>query len=469
MSRRLHPSRDGNRKPQHPSSTQPLHTQHAAAPRQPVICCKREETVDYLKKGFVVIVVALLCSFAVLNLEYPSVARNTAELSKNRGNHAVQSPASSKPLKKKTSKLGSRSVVARDEFFRKSPPKNVLDAYFSFVPPNWETDRDRLRLQPTWQCFHDDSSSTPKLVVLQMFRSASSVLRNYFRAYAKVCHRSLALVSQCIDLGVEFLSKPTDIWRNGKTTSRAAMDCWLISATNRTGHDVESKPDGYKDRVTWAFMQAMDILTGHLPLLGSDAHWWGNDTQYILMLRHPLPKFVSQVLFVNQAPDDMPLHRAVALVNRTLHNRLSSSSSRKQYYESTVNYLIKPSQRDWVYREAVEWTHEQRTKLAMANLFGHKVLVGLVDRIPETVQMLAHVLDTAHEVPELVEHFSNSSQSNINNRTDSVIAAMDADLLARLREFLKYDMRVYDYARQLHEHQYKWMQEDTRAEEQDKE
>jgi hypothetical protein len=424
-------------------------------------CTLEQHSNRFVMRGSVAYLAIALCSLATLNLQSRLTSRNVA----------VQQ-ALDDVFEYHTDSRANRSEVTPDEFFHKPPPSSEVDAYFYFSPPDWNADAHLLRLKPTWQC--SSSSDATKLVVLHMFRSASSTVRAFFRAYSLACGRSMALVSQCIDLGIEYIlpSASSDVWRNGRTSPRVAMECWLNSATNRTGGIIPSSPEGLKDRLTTDFLKenAFDILAGHFPLLGSDAYWFDKEkVQYVVMIRHPLAKFVSQVLFHNKLGDNATVRDYVALVNRTAHNRLSIDF----VYESIANYLISPSQKDWVGAAAVEWTPEQRMNLTLSNLFGHKVLVGLVDRMAESVEMLAYVLDTAQEIETLTNYFAASEAHELYpplihmNRTRQVVAAIERNVgvAATLQELLQYEMRVYDYARQLHEWQYKWMQEEKRASE----
>ena len=434
----------------------------------------------------VAVMMSIVCLIAVLNLQrgddsHSTSPRKTLVHNQQGGAYFVEQASLEAPLQSKNNRIprkGTRPRVSKTEFFGKSPPQDVLDEYFQFEPIDWQRDKNRLRLRPAWQCtqFPSDGKSQPstKFIVLQMFRSESSTLRAFFRAYTAVCGRSMALVSQCVDLGVEFM-QGKDIWRSGKTSPRAATDCWLTSAVDRQGNALSSNPEGMKDRVNTAFLQEhdFDILAGSLPL-GSHESWLKDYShevriQHIVMLRDPLEKFISHCLTLNKAKNDLTVEQAVALVNRTASAKLDSGT----YFQSLCNYLITPQQRDWVYREFIEWTPEQMVNLALSNIFMHNILVGMADRLAETVQMLAFVLDKEHEVSNLVTYFSSTEKlkatksfTRMDNeyRTKAIAEAIRRDdmVSVTLGKFLQYEQEIYDAARKLHLKQYEWMQEDIK-------
>jgi hypothetical protein len=409
------------------------------------------------------VLLLVMLTYATVRLQVQISSRNTAiEI-----NQAYTELPSRLTGESNTLKVGVRYPIPANEFFHKSPPSSVLNGYFSFEPPDWERDADRLRLKPTWKCSDDPSERFTKVIFLHLTRSAGSTLRPFFRAYSNLCHRGIAIVSQCVDLGLESM-KGGDIWRNGETGPQAAKDCWLSLATNRTGSEILSNPGGFMGRMNTAFLKDhdIDILAGHLSL-GSESYWLDSSReqpQYVVFVRHPLAKYVSQILLVERA-DNLTIQEAVALVNRSAARELEQRS----YHDTFSSYLITPQQKEWVDVENVEWTPERRVNLTLSNLFQRPVLVGVVDRFPESLQMLGYVLDKDGEANNLVNFFSSPPNSTKlyeklgnRNRTLAVVEAIeqDASVSATLREFLRYELEIYEYALELHVKQYQWMQQD---------
>ncbi len=357
-----------------------------------------------------------------------------------------------------TAALKLRGTIDHDEFFHTSPSIFGLSERLRFSPPDWDTEKGRLKLYPMWSCDDDTSTRRNKVFYLHMSRSAGSTMRPFFRAYSKVCQRSIAAVNICVDLGIESTSG-NDQWQNGELSPYAATECLLSGPTSRDGDAIESQLNG---RVSSQFLTEndFDVLTGNIPL---GSHMWTEQAVlYVVMIRQPMARFVSEMIF-RYGSERMSIPELVALVQRTTATRLQA----KNYRDSYSSYFITPEQKKWADVENIELTTETRMNLALNNLVSNKVLVGLVERLPESLQMIQYAIDSNHEVDNLFTFFASPIETvsimQGNNRTNDVIKAIEEDetLHAHLQELLKYESRFYEYAHQLHEHQYKWMLEDS--------
>jgi hypothetical protein len=351
-----------------------------------------------------------------------------------------------------------RGTINHDEFFHTNPSTFGLPEQLRFHPADWETEKSRLKLQPMWSCDDDPSTRRNKVFYLHMSRSAGSTMRSLFRAYSKVCQRSIASVNICVDLGIES-TFGNDQWQNGELSPYAATECLLSGPTTREGDTIESQLNG---RVSSQFLadNDFDILTGNIPL-GSNM-WTEQAVLYVAMIRQPLARFVSEMIF-RYGSERMSIPELAALVQRTTTTRLQ----RKNYRDSYTSYFITPEQKKWADVENIELTTETRTNLALNNLVSNNILVGLAEKLPESLQMLQYAIDSKNEVDNLFSFFASPTETvsvmQGNNRTKEVIRAIEEDetLHSNLRELLKYETKFYEYAQQLHEHQYKWMLEDS--------
>lgn len=349
--------------------------------------------------------------------------------------------------------------VHQDEFFHKSPSALDLPEHLRFIPPNWDMEKSSLKLNPIWNCNDDPNTRQSKVFYLHMSRSAGATMRPLFRAYSKVCHRSIASIGMCVDLGIESTSG-TDIWQNGELGPYAATECLLSSATSREGDPIESQLNG---RVSSQFLAEsnIDVVTGHLPL-GSHATWTDQHALYVVMIRHPLARFVSEII-LRYGTERMGVQELMTLVKRSTASRLKAN----RYRDAYSSYFITPEQMEWADVENIELTTETRTELALNNLVSNKILIGLVERIPESLKMIQYAIDTTHHADSLFNFFASpintESITKGSNRTRDVIRAIEDDgtFSANLRELLKYEYRFYKYALQLHENHYKWMLEDS--------
>jgi len=359
-----------------------------------------------------------------------------------------------------------RPTVGRDEFVHKGASVEEISAYFS-VTANFD---EVEKIDPMWVC--SDYTTNPrerqkKLVFLHIWRSAGATVRALLRAYAHYCQASIVTVSHCTDLGREYMEGP-ETWANGKSSrTLSGSDCILGSAANRTGHDIN------KTKVSTSFLEneGIDILAGHVPL-GCNEFWRdrsGNvvDVQYVVFLRHPLHTFVSSLLFANRGVKNSVssasysyVDAGFARVNETIWNM----NSKGLYHERYSKLLITPEQKAWVQQERVIWTHERRVNLTLSNIVKHKIVVGIVERLPESLVMLQYLLDGGQEASGLFEYFSSNKTVGLigdymqtQNETLAVVERLrrHPQLMGMLEDVLKFEQQIYDWGLMVHERQYR--------------
>jgi hypothetical protein len=355
----------------------------------------------------------------------------------------------------------SRVAIARDEFMNKRLSEVEIASYFRFDPVEKDAALKRM-----WTC--SDPGIPPdgrskKLVYLHISRVAGMTIRTMLRAYADYCKTSLALVSHCLDLGTEFM-QGDDHWANGKGSRRAGQNCFMSYAVNRTGHQTDFATATMA--VTTTFLENnIDILAGKIPL-GSDQYWMNSrgehvDAQYVVFVRDPLSKFVSEFLYANRMRN-LTVENAVELIGTFT----TSQRALGLYHEKYSGQLITPEQKNWATTHGALWSPDRRTNLTLANIANKKILVGITERMPESVQLLEFVIDVENEVPNLFKFFGTDERllirgrSSTRNMTEPVLAQIRKDvvIMALLKEYLKFEDRIYDYALQLHERQYRWYQ-----------
>lgn len=369
---------------------------------------------------------------------------------------------------------GNRTQLQQGEFFKIKPSNASLQHFFSF--DNTIDAGDNVLLNPLWNCSiritedgrHLDDGRNRKLIFLHIPRTAGSTIRALLRAYSDFCHAGFAVVNRCVDLSFRQLNG-NSIWRNGRESLAADQDCVLMYIANRTSGTRSLATTPIEPSVvSTALLQIMqvDILSGQLSI-GSDEGWYTTgsngkqvnlEAQYVAFFRQPLHKFVSETMFHTTASDSLSIEEAVALVNSTAFNAKRDG----RYYEKYSNYLITPEQKDFVDRERVKWSPERRVNLTLTNLLKKSVLVGVVERMPESMQLLKYVLDGENETSTIFQFFSSTERvsklANVasNNRTEAIVKQIrqDAMLLASLEEYLKYETQIYEFAVQIHERQY---------------
>jgi hypothetical protein len=353
-----------------------------------------------------------------------------------------------------------RSRVARDEFMNKRLSEAEIASYFRFDPVPKDATLERM-----WTCSDNGTPKdgrSKKLVYLHVSRAAGMTVRTLFRAYADYCKAGLALVSHCLDLGLEYM-QGYEYWANGKGSQRAGENCFMSYSVNRTGHQSPFGPGP----VNTAFLkESIDILAGKIPL-GSDQYWMDSrgehvDVQYVVFVREPLQKFVSEVLYANRLRN-LTVNDAVELIG----TYTASQRSLGRYHEKYSGQFITPEQRHWATSHGVLWSPDRRTNLTLANINNKNILVGVTEHMQQSVKLLEFVIDNEHEVPSLFKFFGSDERLLVRgklgtkNMTEPVVQQIrnNATMLGLVMEYLKFEEIIYDYCLQLHDRQYQWFQE----------
>jgi hypothetical protein len=326
-------------------------------------------------------------------------------------------------------------------------------------------------MEPIWSCANNNKNDKnndngragrrqEKLLVHILPRSGGMTFRALLKGYSMVCNTSLAIVSKCLFLGREYMERGDvqNNWSNGLDTIQEGKSCVLESATNRSGQVIPPLTDG---RLNTDFLveHDLDIVAGQFPM-GADEFWIANRSKVparnIVMFRDPLERFVSQFMRIHKLSS---LDDTIQLMEETVKEKVSSD----QFYEVYSRMLIRPDQRDWVQQERVSWTSEQRLNLTIKNLMESNAVIGILERMDTTVDLLRYVLDKDRQVPDVAfdyfgstklrsrlgELYGNSTQTvleRINSSTDRLLREL-------LHEYLYYERRIYDWAVRRHKQQ----------------
>ncbi|KAL7576685.1 hypothetical protein ACA910_005611 [Epithemia clementina (nom. ined.)] len=396
-----------------------------------------------------------------------------------------------------------RPLVPSNDFVFQSASAQEVDAYLRFDPPSRSELRAHFQrnsrvLQPMWTCHSNHNRSTNKLVYLQMVRSGTTMIRALLKAYAQVCHAGLAMVTECLDLGWPSLVVNDDDKKNNDTSNTSWVnsavgsphymsECQLTALEERNGtsHDFdfnESNP------VSTHLLQehGVDILAGFLPL-GSAARWKQTpptqhdddnndkstrpesssmvDARYVVFLRDPLSRFVSQWLMPPWTANGT-ISTVLSNIHRAVTLRRTRPRPRYHRHEKISNILITPEQRYWAEQENVEWTWERQVNVSKANLIHHNVLVGILERTKESLALLQYVMDGEYKLSAAFSLFASSSSSSASDkipifhemkqtreRTRQVVQAIrsNATMHALMDDYLRYEYEIYNFALQVNE------------------
>jgi len=316
-------------------------------------------------------------------------------------------------------------------------------------------------LEQIWQC-KDQDRSDKKLVFVHVFKTAGSTIRSILQAYSHHCNAGLAIVVSCTSLSVDSLRMRTT-WRNNQGR-RAGNQCILKKAFGRE-QNMLPIPEGESINATY-LEQHIDILGGHLPM-GSDFGWKNHkgqqvDAQYLVFLRDASRKYVSGVLYKNPK---LTMEEIILKIKAFVINE----RSKKKYYEKYSSYLISPTQIEHFSNQGIELTREQRVNLTMVNLLQSKIVIGIVERMSESMELMKYTLDRNNELTSMFEFFGMKDKSGkmqskeVNKSILSSSAVLlelekDPEFMEILREYVKYDNQIHTFAMELHRRQYQAMQ-----------
>jgi len=369
-----------------------------------------------------------------------------------------------------------RETRVQDEFYL----KNFSDIYdFTGSNKRLHTPRDKSGLkdklnftapsiddyhavmEPIWEC-NDPSAlegRKKKLIFVHSFRTAGSTVKALLQGYAKMCHAGAALVVFCQSVSWQSLTQGN--WVNGDGYRRRGQ-CQMRRALSRDGTEVEGM-----GLFNSSFLEAnIDTLAGNLPL-GIESGWKTEegkmvDTQYVAFFRDPVHKYVSGTLYNRRG---LTINETVKMIKK----RVNDAVDENNFYDKSSSYLITPAQKAVFDKYGFGLSNEESASLAMANLVQKNALVGIVERMSESLEMLQHIIDEEGVTDPMFVYFGKKdangtirdvrvNQSPIS--TAEVVAEMEKDepYMKVMRDYLKWEDKVYKFALGMHMRQFEYIQ-----------
>lgn len=383
---------------------------------------------------------------------------------------------------------GNRTTVFPDEFFLVRPSNANFTAFFQLDKARLDF-KNSAPLEPLWTCspgtmvtgtrgrnlYAKERHATTgerkrKFIFLHVSRTAGFTMRALLKAYASKCEANIVAVTRCVDLN--FLQmEGSDTWRNGRDSTAAGQTCFLTqffnqSAPKAKGQQLVLMPTDGRISSTLLRDSKVDILMGRLSL-GVDEYWYSSDggenrreaanAQYVAFFRDPLHRFVSEIMSMRTG--SLTIEESAQFV----FEAALVASSQGRYLMHYSNYMITPRQKHWVDREGLLWTPERRLNLTLSNLIEENLLVGLFERMTESLEMLQLTMDREYQVPEIFEFFKSSDNvnklANISNKNQTLAIVeriqKDNGMMATISEYIKYDKKIYETAVRRHAKQYR--------------
>jgi hypothetical protein len=206
--------------------------------------------------------------------------------------------------------------------------------------------------------------------------------------------------------------------------------------------------------------------------MGSGRAWMNEqsnsgDVQYIAFFRDPISKYISGRLYIwDEWKRDLSFNETVS----RLKEQISKKYEEGKYSTEFKKYIITPEQRSQFKTNGIVPTIDQLTNLTMSNLVNHEVVVGIVERMSESLELLQFVMDSDRQLTSLFQKYgmkdkddkSEVVEKNKSGHSTSAILEelrRDQKFFQKFQEFVKYDQIIYDFALELHERQYHWLRQ----------
>lgn len=331
----------------------------------------------------------------------------------------------------------------------------------------------------------------PFIAFVHVYKTAGSTLRDFFARYTHGCKKSLILVIGCTDVKSKVINSG-DNWDNCRLK-------YTIDARNDIQETDEKKKEErvYPTVNTTILKSQFDVLAGHYRIGMLDYIFPPQSIRHVLFLRQPIDRYVSSILYRANRFDKNKkesVQETAAFIKRSVYE----SRDRNDYLESILKYLLTPEQKELASKKKT--STREKTQLAIDNLVYYNTIVGMTETFSESMQILSHafvdnieyssderedyvlgIMDTyiddsqsssTKEKKEVERENENKTATtirmNISQRgsisTSSVVAELkkDAAFMPVLREFLKYELIVVDFALKMHHMQYDLVVESNR-------
>jgi hypothetical protein len=393
-----------------------------------------------------------------------------------------------------------------------SPPKpDARQLASQHVPiiPTYTEALAKVAVRPSsWQCVANDENDVERhaanygtiFAFIHIYKTAGSTIRSFFHELAFTCHKTWVSLARCTGLMLSSIESrgrwnPCTIEEvaDGRGQRKAQYFHRKEKNYNRFLFSTISNP---------TFERKVDIFGGHVRLGSGDYIFQSSPAlegvRYIVFLRDPVKRYVSGVLYQNKVLGrSESLEQVVQKIKVNIFNARNSD----QYWNKSLSYLLTPAQR--VDADKLSTTKlnvtlsstdtppffgaEARAMLAIRNLFEYNVIVGMTERMPESLAILRHVFltsgienplkddaeavfrkyglvaplsenvtgnHTAPSVPAVAVHENQSSRKNVS--TSAVVAelAKDDGHMLLMDEYVKYERMISDFARRMHNLQY---------------
>ena len=356
----------------------------------------------------------------------------------------------------------------------------------------------KVAVRPSsWQCVESDIvRPTTVFAFIHVYKTAGTTMRMFFHELAYTCHKTWMSLARCTGV------LPSSIQSRGPWTP-----CMIAEVADGRGRRKSQYMHRGKENynrfhpgtiTNQRLEKFVDIFGGHVRLGTGDNIFPSSHTsegvRYIVFLRDPVERYVSGVLYQNKVQGRVEsLEQVVTKIKKLIVNARKND----QYWDKSLSYLLTPVQRVKGNKKSNSTLSSMaappssqakaRALLAIQNLHTYNVIIGMTERMPESLIVLRHVfmknspenslkdeaaavfkkfgLVAPHTDPPPGNHSTPSVSKggvNLNHSkkkhvsTSAVIAELvkDQGYLILMEEYVKYERMITNFAWTMHSLQY---------------
>ena len=407
------------------------------------------------------------------------------------------------------SETGSNTIDHVIKEVKAAPDISSFDYAVSHTIPVYtkEMARSAIRQSP-WECSINNtdpayihSNHGTMFAFVHVYKAAGTSMRLFFNELAYTCHKTYISLAKCTGVLPSSI-KSQDPWQpcrieevaDGRSQQKQQYMYPTGKNYVRTNRQV-SNPD---------LRAFFDLYVGHARI-GTGDFIFGTpgSVRYIVFLRDPIERHVSGVLYQNKVKGrNETLEQVVRKIKDGIKNRREVDD----YADKSLSYLLTPSQR--VVNSHVSFEElraskttiisssnmtfssfkaESRAKLAIQNLYQYNAIIGMTERMSDSLRILRHVFlqnvpenalkDKAEEVfkkyglstttpgsdrlgnssaASIIQVVKQANKSRGKVSTSAVIAelAKDEEHMELFNEYVKYERLITEFAWKMHHLQF---------------
>eukprot|EP00588_Corethron_pennatum_P008265 CAMPEP_0194285284 /NCGR_PEP_ID=MMETSP0169-20130528/29839_1 /TAXON_ID=218684 /ORGANISM="Corethron pennatum, Strain L29A3" /LENGTH=435 /DNA_ID=CAMNT_0039031373 /DNA_START=257 /DNA_END=1564 /DNA_ORIENTATION=+ len=339
-------------------------------------------------------------------------------------------------------------------YFESTLRKNIFDGLLSVYDPT-------NAIAPLWKCSDEFAleAADTKFAFVHVFKTAGTAVNTFLKDYAVSCGASFTKIISCTTLDADSV-KARGEWK----------ECTVLKGVQRDGKSMGT--DKNRNANQKMIEQSVDIVGGHFRL-GTLDYLRSKDgsktkVRYLSYFRDAVAKYVSSIVYVKK-PKNWSREQLVEFIKK----EAKANAKAGKYHVKYAEYLKTPWQFEGKLLKSrdIKWVNmgkeaEELAGLIIKNLVAYNVIIGITERMPDTLEVLQHVMDPAGEATEVftkngmvdAKGKAKIKTSNVSPFSSSSIVEevkKDAEAYAALVEYVKYEQMIYDFALEMHIKQHK--------------